>query len=98
MSFIQVTSTELRSKASELSGLNTRFNAEIENLVNCQNNLGTMWEGEAKEAFSQAFSKDKGNMDGFKALVDQYIQALNTIASRYEEGEKRNIATAAAGR
>lgn len=94
MSFIQVTSDELKNKAAELSGLNTRFQAEVENLLNCQSNLSTMWEGEAKEAFNQAFMRDKGNMDNFKSAIDSYIQALLVIAAKYEEAEKRNVNTA----
>lgn len=91
MSFIQVTAAELRNRATELQGLNSRLQTEIENLMSCQSNLNTMWEGEAKEAFNQAFMKDKGTMDSFKSAIDQYIQALLTIASRYEEAEKRNL-------
>ena len=94
MSFIQVTAEELRNRATQLQGLNAKFQSEIENLMNCQNNLNSMWEGEAKEAFNQAFVKDKGNMDSFKSAIDQYIQALLLIASRYEEAEKRNLNTA----
>lgn len=94
MSFIQVTASELKNKAAELQGLNSRFQAEIENLVNQQNNLNSMWEGEAKEAFNQAFTRDKGNMDNFKSAIDAYIQALNSIALSYEEAEKRNLSAA----
>lgn len=94
MSYIQVTSEELKNKASELQGLNIRFQKEIENLSSYQTNLNTMWEGEAKEAFNQAFLKDRGNMDIFKNAIDQYVQALNVIASRYEETEKRNLSIA----
>lgn len=94
MSFIQVTSQELGNKASELQGLNSKFQNEIENLVSCQSNLSTMWEGDAKEAFYNAFMRDKTNMDSFKAAIDQYIQALLVISERYEEAEKRNVSTA----
>lgn len=94
MSFIQVTSQELRNKASELQGLNSKFQNEIENLVSCQSNLSTMWEGDAKEAFYNAFMRDKTNMDSFKVAIDQYIQALLVISEKYEEAEKRNVSTA----
>ena len=95
MSFIQVTSSELRNRAAELQGLNSKFQNEIENLTSCQNNLNTMWEGEAKEAFNSAFIKDKSTMDAFKSAIDQYVQALLVIAARYEEAEKKNVSVAA---
>ena len=66
MAYIQVTSSELRTKAEELRGLNQRFTQEIENMLSHQNNLNSMWEGEAKEAFNQAFNQDKGKLDNFK--------------------------------
>jgi len=97
MSFIEVTSEELKNKASELQGLNARYQAEIENIINCQNNLNTMWEGEAKEAFNQVFNRNRTVLDSFKTAIDSYIQALNVIASRYDEAEKRNIAMAGSG-
>lgn len=94
MSYIQVTSSELRNKAEELRGLNQRYSTEIENMLSNQNNLNSMWEGEAKDAFNQAFNQDKGKLDSFKNAIDTYIQALNTIAQRYEEAEKKNFAIA----
>lgn len=90
MSFIQVTAAELRNKASELQGLNTRFMGEVENLMNCEQNLNSMWEGEAKDAFNQVFIKNKGIMNSFKNAIDQYIEALMVVAARYEEAENRN--------
>ena len=94
MAYIQVTSSELRTKAEELRGLNQRFTQEIENMLSHQNNLNSMWEGEAKEAFNQAFNQDKGKLDNFKNAIDAYIQALTTIAARYEDAEKKNFSIA----
>lgn len=97
MSFIQVTAQELRNRASELQGLNSRLKVEIENLVNCQNNLNTMWEGEAKDAFNQTFIRNRGTMDNFKNAIDQYIEALIVVSQRYEEAENRNVSIASCG-
>ncbi|MDO4187436.1 MAG: WXG100 family type VII secretion target [Lachnospiraceae bacterium] len=94
MSFIQVTASELKNRASELQGLNSKFQSEIESLSTYQATLDTMWEGEAKDLFNSAFLKDRGNMDKFKSAIDMYIQALLVIAERYEEAEKKNISTA----
>ena len=94
MSFIQVTSSELRNKAEQLQGLNSKLKSEIENLQAHQANLNTMWEGDAKEAFNNAFIRDKEKMDAFKTAIDQYIQAMLVIAGRYEEAEKKNISIA----
>lgn len=94
MSFIQVTASELKNKASELQGLNSKYQSEIENLSSYHGALDSMWEGEAKDIFNSMFIKDRASLDRFKNAVDQYIQALLTIAERYELAEKKNITTA----
>ena len=90
MSFIQVTSQELRAKADELNILNQKFATEVETMVSSQGNLNTMWEGDAKEAFNTAFNQDKAKFDNFKNAIEAYIQSLLGIAGKYEEAERRN--------
>ncbi len=94
MSFIQVTAKELKSRAEELKALNNNFKTQTETLKSTEEALRTMWEGEANNSFHNAFVRDKTQMDSFKQAIDQYITALLTIASRYEEAEARNTATA----
>ncbi|MCR5734004.1 MAG: WXG100 family type VII secretion target [Lachnospiraceae bacterium] len=94
MAFFQVTSSELRSRAEELRTLNGNFKAQTEALQNTEETLRTMWEGEANNTFHAAFVRDKGQMDGFKQTIDQYIEALLTIASKYDEAEARNVSLA----
>ncbi|HAG70330.1 MAG TPA: hypothetical protein DCL38_10230 [Lachnospiraceae bacterium] len=96
MSFIQVTASELRNRAEELKGLNNSFNTQTEALKNTEEALKTMWEGEANNAFHNAFLRDKGQMDSFKNAIDQYVNALLIIAAKYEEAEARNVATSSA--
>ena len=96
MSFIQVTASELRNKAEELRGLNNHFSTQTEALKSTEEALKTMWEGEANNSFHNAFIRDKGQMDSFKQAIDQYINALVTIAGKYEEAEARNVATSMA--
>ncbi len=91
MSFFQVTSQQLRGKADELSQLNRRFAAERENLVAGEQNLSTMWEGEANETFHRAFTSDCGQMEVFSEGIDYYISALLSIAARYEQAERMNV-------
>lgn len=94
MSFFQVTAAELRKKAEELKGLNSRFKNSTDVLKNTEQSLKAMWEGEANTAFHNAFIKDAEVMDIFHTVINQYIEALLVIAKRYEEAENRNIATA----
>ncbi|MCM1126872.1 MAG: WXG100 family type VII secretion target [Lachnospiraceae bacterium] len=96
MAFFQVTSAELRNKASRLQDLNVQFKAKASELGEKENSLCSMWEGEAKTAFHQAFMRDSQQMDAFYQLIGQYVQALLEIAARYEEAEARNREIASA--
>lgn len=94
MAYFQVTSSELKQKAEELSNLNQRFMNEVEGLVNSQASLKSSWEGEANEAFNSEFLRNKVQLDNFKSAVAQYVDALMVISAKYEEAEARNLSLA----
>lgn len=96
MGYIQVTSRELRNSAGRLQDLNSQFKAKATELAEKETSLCGMWEGSAKDAFHQAFTRDRQQMDAFYQLIAQYIQALLEIAARYEQAEARNREIAAA--
>lgn len=94
MALIQVTASQLKSKANELRSFNGQFKSQVGNLESQEASLASMWEGEAKNAFHTAFMNDKGQMDKFYELIEQYCQALETIAQKYEQAEAQNAQTA----
>ena len=94
-SFI-TTPAQLRAKAEELSSLNNSFKTNVSELETEEQNLMGMWEGQAKEAFHQAFSSDKIQMTNFSTLIEKYVASLLTIAAKYEEAERINTETATA--
>lgn len=90
MGLIQVTARQLRQEAERIQQLNSQFKGQIALLETKEQNLGTMWEGRAKESFRGAFLRDKSQMEEFYQLIDKYIQALQLIAVKYEQAEQRN--------
>lgn len=90
MAFFQVTSSELRNRAGRISDLNSQFKAKAAQLGEQEAALCSMWEGQAKDTFHQAFLRDRQQMDAFGGLISQYVQALLEIAARYEQAENRN--------
>lgn len=94
MSFFQVTAAELKKKAEQLKSLNSRFKTDTDTLQTTEQALKSMWEGEANDAFHTAFTRDKGQMDQFHAVIEQFIEALLIIAAKYETAENRNISIA----
>lgn len=91
---IQVTTGTLTSKAAELKSLNSRFQAQVTQLRTQEGSLNSMWEGEARTAFHNAFEKDVTQMDNFYNLIEKYVQSLNEIAKEYDRAEKVNVSTA----
>lgn len=98
MSMFRVTSSELRSKAESLRGLNNQFKSAVEALSNQEASLASMWEGEAQKAFRTAFSQDRTQFDNFHSGIQKYIEALLAAAAQYEQAEQKNVATASTRR
>ena len=91
MAAFKVTTATLVNQASEITNLNRRFKVATEALVTAEMNLSAMWEGEANTAFHNAFTTDKGKMDEFYNLINEYIVRLQMIANRYTQSEQANV-------
>lgn len=96
MAEIQVTATQLKSKADELRNLNSSFKSQVGNLEGQEQDLVGMWEGEARNEFHKQFGLDKAQFDEFYQLIEKYCEALITIAAKYEQAEAANLALASA--
>lgn len=94
MAAFQVTAGELKAKSNELRELNTQFRTQTENLKSQEEALVSMWEGEARNAFDIAFKNDKGQMDNFYNLIEQYCAVLDQIAAKYDMAEAQNVSIA----
>lgn len=90
MAEIMVTAAQLQSKAEELNQLNATFKSKVDGLEQTETALMGMWEGEAKEAFHNAFNRDKINMQNFYNAIAQYVNALQQMAAKYAQGEAQN--------
>lgn len=94
MSEIQVTSSTLKSKADELEQLNDQFKNAVSSLTDEERELRSQFEGEASDAFHNAFSSDITQMNNFYNAIAQYVQKLRQIADSYEKAESTNVDTA----
>ena len=80
----------LHAAAEELNDQNNQLKSLIDQLVQTEATLSSMWEGDAKLAFHNAFIHDKGAMDNFNVVVNTYVATLNSIAAKYEQVEAQN--------
>ena len=87
---IVVSAAQLRNQAAALEELNERFQSMVSDLQAEEVELSTMWEGEAKDAFRTAFSRDRDNMYRFFNAVKKYVQVLRDSAAKYENTELNN--------
>lgn len=94
MAEIFVTAASLVSKAEELAGINNNFKGQVEKLIADESALSGMWEGDARNAFHNAFEHDKNEMYEFYNAIVTYVNALNEIAKKYAEAENVNVETA----
>lgn len=94
MALIRVTATQVRASANSLRELNQQFNNQVQNLQASEESLNGMWDGQANDAFHAAFTSDKEYMTQFYNLINKYCEALDSIATEYENAENINLDTA----
>ena len=94
MALIRVTASQVRNSAESLRGLNQQFNSQVQNLQAAEESLNGMWYGQANDAFHAAFPSDKEYMTQFYNLINKYCEALDSIATEYENAENINLDTA----
>ena len=94
---MMVSSTQLRNRANEIEQLNEQFKVQVNNLVEKENALRSMYEGDAATAFRTAFERNKIQMDNFFNCIARYAQVMEEIAARIEMAEQQNQATASTG-
>ena len=94
MALIRVTASQVRSSANSLRELNQQFNSQVQNLQASEESLNGMWDGQANDAFHAAFMSDKEYMTQFYNLINKYCEALDSIATEYENAENINLDTA----
>ena len=94
MAKFQVTTADLKAAIADLQEKNGTFKNKVSELEQSQQALRAQWQGDANTAFNTAFENDKAQWTTFSTLIDQYIQALQTILQTYEQAEATNTATA----
>lgn len=94
MAEIKVTAASLKAKAESLRQTNAQFKTVISNLEATEGNLNGMWDGQAKDAFHNAFTSDKTQMTNFYNAIEKYASSLEQIAQKYAQAEAQNLDTA----
>lgn len=91
---ITVTTQSLNTGAGNLKAENSKFKKKVEELIQVENTLNSMWDGEANDAFHKAFQKDVIQMNNLYNAIEKYVTSLEQIAKEYDRAEKANLNTA----
>lgn len=94
MSKYTVTASEMQTAINELNSANNEFKSRVNELEAEQQNLASMWQGDANTAFNNAFQNDKSQWTTFANLIDQYVETLGSILQIYQNAEGTNTETA----
>jgi len=95
MSRFSVTAADLNNAVRTLAEDNNQFRSRVSELMNCAQELASMWQGEANNRFNAALNTDQERWNEFATLIDQYNQALQQIIQIYSNAEESNVSTAA---
>ena len=88
---ILVTAAQVKAKVEELRTMNEQFKSMVSELESQEVDLNSMWEGQANDAFHNAFMRDKSQMENFHSVMTMYISTLEQIAAEYEKAEAQNM-------
>ena len=94
MGLIRVSPLELRQRANMLAEANHSVRAKVDEFELSCHALAGQWEGEARDAFVNAYTQDKAQMDNFVRVIDEFYQALLRVYQNYSDAETKNIDTA----
>ena len=94
MSRFSDTAAELNNASATLAENNNQFRSRVADLMNCAQELASMWQGEANNRFNTALNSDQERWNEFAALIDQYNEALRQIVQMYSNAEEGNTSTA----
>lgn len=94
MAMIRVDTGTLRSKAAQLRQMANDFKSRVNNLESDESSLYGMWDGQAHDAFHNAFISDKNQFLVFYNGILDYARTLENFASDYERREQTAIQVA----
>ena len=85
---------ELVKQAQELQALNERFKTEVSTMTEKEEALSSMWEGEARNAFHNAYATDVQKFENFYNGINRFVEALSNSAQEYAKAEQAAQAAA----
>lgn len=89
---IEVTCSELRAAASNISKANENFREAAQKLQSAGAELTDIWAGDSRDKFVSGMEQRKTWYEEMSVIVDDYVTMMNNIAEKYEEMDAKGAA------
>lgn len=89
---IEVTCSELRTAASNITKANESFRNAAQKLQQAGAELTDIWEGPTRDKFVSGMEQRKTWYEEMAVIVDDYVTMMNSIAEKYEEMDAKGAA------
>ena len=90
METLTLTFSEANKAASDLESLKANFDQEVKNMQDTYSRLSNMWEGAAKDRFTEQLRADKEKFMNFSRLIGEYATTLREDVNQYMNTEQKN--------
>ena len=90
----RVSPAQLIQQAQGLQALNERCKTEVAAMTEKEEALSGMWEGEARNAFHNAYATDAEKFANFYNGIARFVEALTEVAQTYAKAESEAAARA----
>lgn len=95
MAEIRVSTEGMRNAANDFEARMSDWKAMVDNIWGLLAELDAMWDGDANTAFNALVDEDKPKFERLYSMMEEYKNAINTAAQKYDatEEEVKGIVT-----
>ena len=88
MAEIKVSTEGMRNAANDFEAKMSDWKAMVDNIWGLLAELDAMWDGDANTAFNALVDEDKPKFERLYSMMEEYKNAINTAAQKYDDNEE----------
>ena len=87
MASMEITPSMMTQVAADIKTKIEQWRAAVKQIYQLQAELDAMWDGAAIEEFKRMFAEDHPKYERLARMMDEYQEALVTMANNYVQGD-----------
>jgi len=87
MANMEITPSMMNQVASDIKNKIEEWRSAVKQIYQLQAELDAMWDGVAIEEFKRMFAEDQPKYEKLARMMDEYQEALVTMANNYVQGD-----------